>query len=48
LLRPLRNVDTDAYLAANPDVDAANINPLAHYLANGVYEGRTTFDVAAV
>jgi serralysin len=28
------------YLAANPDVAAANMNPLDHYLNFGIYEGR--------
>jgi hypothetical protein len=32
--------DTDWYLAHNPDVAAAAINPLAHYLHNGGSEGR--------
>jgi len=29
------------YLAANPDVAAAGINPLDHYLQFGIFEGRT-------
>ena len=33
--------DTTGYLAANPDVAAAGINPLDHYLTLGTYEGRT-------
>jgi hypothetical protein len=33
--------DTNAYLAANPDVKAAHVNPLAHFLAAGVDEGRS-------
>src|SRR5262249_11712400 len=32
--------DTDWYLAQNPDVAAAGINPLAHYLQKGGGEGR--------
>jgi len=32
--------DTSAYLAANRDVAAAGINPLAHFNANGAREGR--------
>ena len=32
--------DTRYYLARNPDVAAAHINPLAHYEANGWHEGR--------
>jgi serralysin len=38
---PSADFDTLGYLAANPDVAAANINPLEHYLMFGVYEGRT-------
>ena len=37
---PSANFDTNAYLAANPDVDAADVDPLAHFLAYGLYEGR--------
>ena len=33
--------DTLGYLAANPDVAAAGVNPLDHYLISGIYEGRT-------
>jgi serralysin len=29
------------HLAANPDVAAAGMNPLDHYLMFGIYEGRT-------
>jgi len=32
--------DTDWYLAQNPDVAAAGINPLVHYLRHGAAEGR--------
>jgi GT2 family glycosyltransferase/glycosyltransferase involved in cell wall biosynthesis len=32
--------DTDWYLAQNPDVAAAGINALVHYLRNGAAEGR--------
>jgi len=32
--------DTDWYLSKNPDVAAAGVNPLAHYLAHGASEGR--------
>jgi hypothetical protein len=32
--------DTLGYLAANPDVAAAHVNPLDHFLQNGIYEGR--------
>ncbi|MFC7609710.1 hypothetical protein [Teichococcus aestuarii] len=34
---------TDAYLAANPDVTAAGLNPLMHYLLHGAAEGREVF-----
>ncbi|WP_431269909.1 calcium-binding protein [Dankookia sp. P2] len=37
---PGRILHTNAYLAANPDVAAAGIDPLQHYLQYGVYEGR--------
>ncbi|MBD2748157.1 calcium-binding protein, partial [Microvirga sp. BT688] len=33
----------DAYLSTYTDVAAAGVNPLAHYLKYGVYEGRSTF-----
>jgi GT2 family glycosyltransferase len=36
--------DTDWYLAANPDVAAAGMNPLAHYLLAGRAEGRPPAD----
>lgn len=32
--------ETNAYLDANPDVKAANVNPFAHYLRHGRNEGR--------
>jgi hypothetical protein len=32
--------DARAYLAANPDVESAGIDPLRHYLAHGASEGR--------
>ncbi|HEV7276052.1 MAG TPA: calcium-binding protein, partial [Devosiaceae bacterium] len=35
--------DTDSYLFAYPDVDAAGINPLEHYLHFGAAEGRLAF-----
>jgi hypothetical protein len=40
---PATGFDTTAYLAAYADVAAANVNPLGHYLAFGIYEGRSTF-----
>jgi len=41
-------MDPAAYLEANPDVAAAGIDPLAHYLAYGYDEGRiiTSLDMA--
>ena len=33
-----------SYLAAYPDVAAADVNPLRHFLQFGVYEGRSPFD----
>ena len=33
--------DTLGYLAANPDVAAADVNPLEHFLAFGIYQGRS-------
>ena len=37
---PSASFDTLGYLAANPDVAAAGVNPLDHYLKYGIYEGR--------
>ena len=37
---PSAGFDTLGYLAANPDVAAAGINPLDHFLQFGIYEGR--------
>jgi len=31
-------------LAANPDVAAAHVNPLDHFLQNGIYEGRVAIN----
>ena len=39
---PGANFDTEFYLLHNPDVKAAHIDPLAHYLQNGIEEGRAT------
>ena len=36
--------DTLGYLAANPDVAAAGVNPLEHFLKFGIYEGRQPID----
>ena len=33
--------DARAYLAANPDVERAGIDPLHHYLEHGLHEGRS-------
>jgi hypothetical protein len=35
--------DTTAYLAAYPDVAAAQIDPLVHFLQFGMLEGRQAF-----
>ena len=32
------------YLRHNPDVAAAHINPLDHFLTFGIYEGRQAVD----
>jgi serralysin len=32
---------TNGYLTGYPDVAAANINPLQHFLQNGMAEGRS-------
>jgi hypothetical protein len=36
----LADFDADAYLAANPDVAAAGVNPAEHYLMHGIKEKR--------
>ena len=35
--------DTTSYLAAYPDVAAADVNPLQHFLQFGMHEGRSAF-----
>ena len=40
---PSVGFDTTSYLAAYPDVAAAGVNPLVHYLRFGDTEGRSTF-----
>ena len=40
MIDPREIFDATYYLAANPDVRAAKINPLKHYLAHGIREGR--------
>ena len=49
-IRPIRTsrhpsiaFDPAQYLAANPDVAAAGVNPLRHYLQFGYQEGRVPF-----
>ena len=37
---PARGFDAQRYLAANPDVRAAGVNPYEHYLIHGWCEGR--------
>jgi hypothetical protein len=39
---PSVGFDTTRYLAANPDVAAAYVNPLSHYLHSGQYEDRSS------
>lgn len=39
-LRRARIFDAEAYLAANPDVAEAGVDPLWHYLNHGIDEGR--------
>jgi len=43
---PSAAFDTNGYLAANPDVAAGHVNPLDHYLLNGIYEGRAAVNDA--
>jgi hypothetical protein len=40
---PSVSFDTTSYLAANPDVAAAHINPLTHFLFAGQREGRSAW-----
>ena len=40
---PSVGFDTTAYLAAYPDVAAAGVNPLVHFLQFGQHEGRSAF-----
>src|SRR5215470_15494290 len=39
--------DAEWYLAQNPDVAAAGINPLVHYLRHGAAEGRDAIHAVA-
>ena len=41
--RSFGGFDTLHYIAAYPDIAAAHVNPLDHYLNNGIYEGRSAF-----
>ncbi|WP_193181815.1 matrixin family metalloprotease [Nisaea sediminum] len=43
---PSAAFDSARYLDMNPDVAAEGINPLDHYLAFGVYEGRSVYALA--
>jgi hypothetical protein len=38
--RPSTVFDPESYLALNPDVAAADTNPMLHYLETGYREGR--------
>jgi hypothetical protein len=40
-LKAMRLFDAGAYLAANPDVARAGVDPLQHYLSHGLSEGRS-------
>ena len=40
---PVTEADGRAYLAAYPDVAAAHLDPLLHYLTSGMAEGRLAF-----
>ncbi|HKS62122.1 MAG TPA: M10 family metallopeptidase C-terminal domain-containing protein [Xanthobacteraceae bacterium] len=40
---PSADFDTKLYLLHNPDVAAANVDPLEHYLRNGKSEGRAIY-----
>ena len=37
---PSAEFSTDGYLSENPDVEAAGLNPLSHYVSSGRVEGR--------
>lgn len=38
-----QRINWDAYLANNPDVKEANIDPILHYLKHGIFEGRKLY-----
>ena len=40
---PSVDFDTTSYLAAYPDVAAAHVDPLVHFLQFGIHEGRSPF-----
>jgi len=40
--------DSRAYLAANPDVASAHVDPLAHFLTSGAGEGRQPFALTSL
>lgn len=40
LLRHSEDIDWDSYLRANPDLMAAGLDPVLHFIADGVFEGR--------
>lgn len=41
---PIRSCAFDTHLAANPDVDAAHVNPLEHFLLFGAREGHAAIN----
>jgi hypothetical protein len=43
---PSRGFDTTAYLANNPDVATAGVNPLAHFLYAVLHEARSPLETA--
>jgi hypothetical protein len=45
---PCTAFSTRAYLYANPDVAAAGVNPLLHFVLHGREEGRSTYPVDAI
>jgi hypothetical protein len=38
---PYEGFSSSGYLRANPDVAAAGVNPLEHWIYNGRFEGRS-------
>jgi hypothetical protein len=41
---PIRSCTFDTHPTANPDVDAAHVNPLEHFLLFGAHEGRAAIN----